>query len=264
MEYVSTILEGERNYFNGTYVSEEADFMAQLLGNFSTKLPKASIFQDSSFSPIWSHHESTMKDEASVSISDNANVSYTDGNTVFFPTSSGESYLSIDSSRGSKKGISVIPFFSKMEEEGAEYNDLSPNLKKRSCSYDDVKMGWKKTKFTSMNDLDDELNRLQDLSPRSLVNSNGKKRASSGSTDSQSVYAKKRRERINERLRILQSLVPNGTKVDISTMLEEAVQYVKFLQLQIKLLSSDDLWMYAPLAYNGMDIGLDIKLPSPT
>ncbi|XP_022149290.1 transcription factor bHLH84-like [Momordica charantia] len=93
------------------------------------------------------------------------------------------------------------------------------------------------------------------------LTSNGKPRASRGSaTDPQSLYARKRRERINERLRILQSLVPNGTKVDISTMLEEAVQYVKFLQLQIKLLSSDDLWMYAPIAYNGMDIGLNSKL----
>ncbi|KAM3338003.1 hypothetical protein P3S68_032329 [Capsicum galapagoense] len=64
------------------------------------------------------------------------------------------------------------------------------------------------------------------------------------------------RERINERLRILQNLVPNGTKVDISTMLEEAVHYVKFLQIQIKLLSSDDMWMYAPIAYNGMGIDL--------
>ncbi|KAK9097170.1 hypothetical protein Sjap_022667 [Stephania japonica] len=92
------------------------------------------------------------------------------------------------------------------------------------------------------------------------LNSSGKSRASRGSaTDPQSLYARKRRERINERLRILQCLVPNGTKVDISTMLEEAAQYVKFLQLQIKLLSSDDMWMYAPIAYNGMDIGLDLK-----
>lgn len=76
-------------------------------------------------------------------------------------------------------------------------------------------------------------------------------------------------------------------------MLEEAVQYVKFLQLQIKvttwlsfllwlhlkfifektqqlilfptfefeqLLSSDDLWMYAPIAYNGMNIGLELNI----
>ncbi|XVE66720.1 hypothetical protein DITRI_Ditri08aG0102300 [Diplodiscus trichospermus] len=96
------------------------------------------------------------------------------------------------------------------------------------------------------------------------VELNCKTRASRGAaTDPQSLYARKRRERINERLKILQNLVPNGTKVDISTMLEEAVQYVKFLQLQIKLLSSDDMWMYAPIAYNGMDIGLDLKVAMP-
>ncbi|XP_078156285.1 uncharacterized protein LOC144552066 [Carex rostrata] len=91
-------------------------------------------------------------------------------------------------------------------------------------------------------------------------NSNSKSKASRGSsTDSQSLYARKRREKINQRLRILQNLVPNGTKVDISTMLEEAVQYVKFMQMQIKLLSSDDLWMYAPLAYNGVNINIDLS-----
>ncbi|KAI3686769.1 hypothetical protein L1987_80456 [Smallanthus sonchifolius] len=93
------------------------------------------------------------------------------------------------------------------------------------------------------------------------INSNWKTRAGRGAaTDPQSLYARKRRERINERLKVLQNLVPNGTKVDISTMLEESVQYVKFLQLQIKLLSSDEMWMYAPIAYNGMDMGLYQKL----
>nr|WCO08302.1 hypothetical protein [Suaeda aralocaspica] len=91
----------------------------------------------------------------------------------------------------------------------------------------------------------------------SETTSKGKQRASRGTaTDPQSLYARKRRMRINERLKILQNLVPNGTKVDISTMLEEAVNYVKFLQLQIQLLSSDDLWMYAPIAYNGVDMNL--------
>uniref|UniRef100_A0A7C9AVZ9 BHLH domain-containing protein n=1 Tax=Opuntia streptacantha TaxID=393608 RepID=A0A7C9AVZ9_OPUST len=94
------------------------------------------------------------------------------------------------------------------------------------------------------------------------LTSTGKKRASRGAaTDPQSLYARRRRMRINERLRILQSLVPNGTKVDISTMLEEAFHYVKFLQLQIRLLSSDDLWMYAPLAYNGFDVGAYRRMP---
>ncbi|XVF64176.1 hypothetical protein PTKIN_Ptkin09bG0147000 [Pterospermum kingtungense] len=102
---------------------------------------------------------------------------------------------------------------------------------------------------------------MSDSKPPPALNLNGKTRASRGSaTDPQSLYARKRRERINERLRILQNLVPNGTKVDISTMLEEAVHYVKFLQLQIKLLSSDDLWMFAPIAYNGIDVGLNKKI----
>ncbi|GJM95912.1 hypothetical protein PR202_ga12701 [Eleusine coracana subsp. coracana] len=93
------------------------------------------------------------------------------------------------------------------------------------------------------------------------ANLNGKAQTGHRSaTESQSLYARKRRERINEKLRVLQNLVPNGTKVDISTMLEEAVQYVKFLQLQIKLLSSDEMWMYAPIAYNGMNIGIDLSL----
>ncbi|KAJ0246785.1 Myc-type [Hirschfeldia incana] len=95
----------------------------------------------------------------------------------------------------------------------------------------------------------------------SVTSVKGKTRATKGqATDPQSLYARKRREKINERLRTLQTLVPNGTKVDISTMLEEAVNYVKFLQLQIKLLSSDDLWIYAPLAYNGIDMGFHHNL----
>ncbi|KAI3758787.1 hypothetical protein L6452_06359 [Arctium lappa] len=103
---------------------------------------------------------------------------------------------------------------------------------------------------------EDDSNVSQDLNG-GAISLTVKTRAGRGAaTDPQSIYARKRRERINERLRILQNLVPNGTKVDISTMLEEAVQYVKFLQLQIKLLSSDDMWMYAPIAYNGMDMGL--------
>jgi len=43
-------------------------------------------------------------------------------------------------------------------------------------------------------------------------------------------------------------------------MLEEAVHYVRFLQQQIKMLSSDEMWMYAPIAYNGMSLGIDMKI----
>ncbi|PNT69819.1 hypothetical protein BRADI_2g01000v3 [Brachypodium distachyon] len=60
--------------------------------------------------------------------------------------------------------------------------------------------------------------------------------------DPQSAVAKVRRERISERLKVLQDLVPNGTKVDMVTMLEKAITYVKFLQLQVKVLATDDFW----------------------
>ncbi|KAJ3694354.1 hypothetical protein LUZ60_009834 [Juncus effusus] len=60
--------------------------------------------------------------------------------------------------------------------------------------------------------------------------------------DPQSAAAKVRRERISERLKVLQELVPNGTKVDLVTMLEKAISYVKFLQLQVKVLATDEFW----------------------
>nr|XP_009391165.2 PREDICTED: uncharacterized protein LOC103977396 [Musa acuminata subsp. malaccensis] len=65
---------------------------------------------------------------------------------------------------------------------------------------------------------------------------------SSPSEDPQSIAAKNRRERISERLKVLQGLVPDGTKVDLVTMLEKAISYVKFLQLQVKVLATDEFW----------------------
>ncbi|CAI9785707.1 unnamed protein product [Fraxinus pennsylvanica] len=60
-------------------------------------------------------------------------------------------------------------------------------------------------------------------------------------TDPHSIAERLRRERIAERIRALQELVPSVNKTDRAAMLDEIVDYVKFLRLQVKVLSMSRL-----------------------
>ncbi|AEE27518.1 unnamed protein product [Arabidopsis thaliana] len=60
-------------------------------------------------------------------------------------------------------------------------------------------------------------------------------------TDPHSIAERLRRERIAERIRSLQELVPTVNKTDRAAMIDEIVDYVKFLRLQVKVLSMSRL-----------------------
>ncbi|XP_030529529.2 transcription factor PIF3-like isoform X2 [Rhodamnia argentea] len=56
---------------------------------------------------------------------------------------------------------------------------------------------------------------------------------------------RRRRDRINEKMRALQELIPNCNKVDKASMLDEAIEYLKTLQLQVQMMSMG-AGMYMP------------------
>ncbi|KAL6541142.1 hypothetical protein OROMI_025025 [Orobanche minor] len=78
-------------------------------------------------------------------------------------------------------------------------------------------------------------------------------------TDPHSIAERLRRERIAERMKSLQELVPNANKTDKASMLDEIIDYVKYLQLQVKVLSVSRLGgasaAVAPLVINGSSEG---------
>ncbi|CAL9777060.1 unnamed protein product [Musa acuminata subsp. burmannicoides] len=65
--------------------------------------------------------------------------------------------------------------------------------------------------------------------------SSGSKRSRAAAVHNMSE--KRRRSRINEKMRALQNLIPNSNKTDKASMLDEAIEYLKQLQLQVQILS---------------------------
>nr|ANO58446.1 bHLH transcription factor [Marchantia polymorpha] len=96
-------------------------------------------------------------------------------------------------------------------------------------------------------------------------------------TDPHSIAERLRRERIAERMKALQELVPNSNKTDKASMLDEIIEYVKFLQLQVKVLSMSrlggagavaplvaDLPSEGPSSYVSATIGRSNGAPGPS
>ncbi|KAK7269202.1 hypothetical protein RIF29_21920 [Crotalaria pallida] len=75
-------------------------------------------------------------------------------------------------------------------------------------------------------------------------------------TDPHSIAERLRRERIAERMKALQELVPSINKTDRAAMLDEIMEYVKFLRLQVKVLSMSRLGGAGAVAQLVSDIPL--------
>uniref|UniRef100_A0A5B7C4Y1 BHLH domain-containing protein n=1 Tax=Davidia involucrata TaxID=16924 RepID=A0A5B7C4Y1_DAVIN len=86
-------------------------------------------------------------------------------------------------------------------------------------------------------------------------------------TDPHSIAERLRREKIAVRMKNLQELVPNSNKTDKASMLDEIIEYVKFLQLQVKVLSMSRLGAagaVVPLITDGQAEGSKGLLLSPS
>nr|GFC73475.1 transcription factor UNE10 [Tanacetum cinerariifolium] len=52
---------------------------------------------------------------------------------------------------------------------------------------------------------------------------------------------RKRRDKINQRMKTLQKLVPNSNKTDKASMLDEVIEYVKQMQAQVHMVNRMNL-----------------------
>uniref|UniRef100_A0A6N2MYR5 BHLH domain-containing protein n=1 Tax=Salix viminalis TaxID=40686 RepID=A0A6N2MYR5_SALVM len=65
------------------------------------------------------------------------------------------------------------------------------------------------------------------------------------SEQQKSIFCLKGRDKINKKMRALQDLIPNSNKVDKASMLDEAIDYLKSLQLQVQIMSMATRPLYA-------------------
>ncbi|KEH42414.1 putative transcription factor bHLH family [Medicago truncatula] len=80
---------------------------------------------------------------------------------------------------------------------------------------------------------------------------------------------RKRRDRINEKMKALQELIPRCNKSDKASMLDEAIEYLKSLQLQVQMMSMGcgmvpmmfpGIQQFMPAMGMGMGMGLGMEM----
>ncbi|OWM62859.1 transcription factor PIF3-like [Punica granatum] len=103
-------------------------------------------------------------------------------------------------------------------------DDPPSNLKRKGCSNYDSE--------APSEDVEEDSVGVRKSTP---ARGSGSKR--SRAAEVHNLSERRRRDRINEKMRALQELIPNCNKVDKASMLDEAIEYLKTLQLQVQIMS---------------------------
>ncbi|XP_027341455.1 transcription factor PIF4-like isoform X2 [Abrus precatorius] len=118
-------------------------------------------------------------------------------------------------------------------------------------------------------DVEESEEQSEDTELKSAVGNKASQRAGlarrNRAAEVHNLSERRRRDRINEKMRALQQLIPHSSKTDKASMLEEAIEYLKSLQLQLQV-----MWMgsgMAPMMFPGIQhymsqMGMGMATPS--
>ncbi|KAJ4850191.1 hypothetical protein Tsubulata_027122 [Turnera subulata] len=104
-------------------------------------------------------------------------------------------------------------------------DDLAPTLKRKHRDTEESE--------GPSDDVEEESVGVKKPAPPRAGSSSKRSRAA----EVHNLSERRRRDRINEKMRALQELIPNCNKVDKASMLDEAIEYLKTLQLQVQIMS---------------------------
>ncbi|KAK2441528.1 transcription factor PIF4 [Trifolium repens] len=108
----------------------------------------------------------------------------------------------------------------------------------KTCSLSTRSHGQKRKEI----DVEDSVEQSEDTEFKPAVRQKTSQRSGSArrnrAAEVHNLSERRRRDRINEKMKALQQLIPHSSKTDKASMLEEAIDYLKSLQLQLQV-----MWM---------------------
>ncbi|XP_010914797.1 transcription factor PHYTOCHROME INTERACTING FACTOR-LIKE 15 isoform X2 [Elaeis guineensis] len=119
---------------------------------------------------------------------------------------------------------------------GAASNDAQKGEKRRS--HEGEESGYQSEDFEDMS-----------VGLRKPATGRGTSAKRSRAAEVHNLSERRRRDRINEKMRALQELIPNCNKTDKASMLDEAIEYLKTLQMQVQIMSMNSGLCMPPLLH---------------